>query len=89
MSGNSVEGVWVQAGDGAGWAPWQGLGNGSTSNWWYTLPKDEPYSLHVGCGGSPSSWAVADYTPTVTGAQNSFNCYDVAGEANYGTCSLR
>ena len=27
--------------------------------------------------------------PTVTGAQNSFNCYDVAGEANYGTCVSR
>jgi hypothetical protein len=89
VSGNSVEGVWVQASDGAGWAPWQGLGNGSTSNWWYTLPENEAYSLHVGCGGTPASWAVAVYTPTVTGSQNSFNCYDVAGQANYGTCDLR
>jgi hypothetical protein len=88
-SGNSVEGVWVQAGDGPGYASWKGLGNGSTSDWWFTLPKDEPYSLHVGCGGSTSSWAVATYSPTVTGAQNSFNCYDVSGEANYGTCVSR
>jgi hypothetical protein len=89
VSGNSVEGVWVQAGDGAGWAPWQGLGNGSTSDWWFTLPKTESYSLHVGCGGTTSSWAVATYSPTVTGAHNSFNCYDVADQANYGTCILR
>jgi hypothetical protein len=88
VSGNSVEGVWVQASDGAGWAPWQGLGNGSTSTWWYTLPKDESYSLHVGCGGTTSNWAVATYTPTVTGSSNSFNCYDVAGQADYGTCAL-
>jgi hypothetical protein len=88
-SGKSVEGVWVQASDGPGYASWKGLGNGSTSDWWFTLPKDESYSLHVGCGGSTSSWAVATYSPTVTGAQNSFNCYDVAGEANYGTCVSR
>ena len=89
VSGNSVEGVWVQAADGAGWAPWQGLGNGSTSNWWFTLPENEAWSLHVGCGGSTSSWAVADYTPWVTGSYNAFNCYDVAGQADYGTCALR
>jgi hypothetical protein len=88
-SGKSVEGVWVQASDGHGYASWKGLGNGSTSDWWFTLPKDESYSLHVGCGGSTSSWAVSTYSPTVTGAQNSFNCYDVAGEANYGTCVSR
>jgi hypothetical protein len=88
-SGNSVEGVWVQASDGAGYAAWKGLGNGSTSNWWFTLIKQESYSLHVGCGGTTSSWAVATYSPTVTGAHNSFNCFDVAGDANYGTCISR
>jgi hypothetical protein len=88
-SGNSVEGVWVAAAQGSGWAQWQGLGNGSTSNYWYTLPTSEPYSLHVGCGGTPSSWAVAAYSPQVSGTQNSFNCIDVAGQPGYKTCVAR
>ena len=89
VSGNSVEGVWVQAAKGSGFAPWQGLGNGSTSDWWFTLPRSEPYALHVGCGGTTASWKVATYSPTVSGGHNSFNCFDVAGAAGYGTCRLR
>lgn len=89
VSGNSVEGVWVQASDGAGWAPWTGLGNGSTSDWSFTLPKKESYSLHIGCGGTTSSWAVADNSPAITAATSSFNCIDVAGESGYGTCAAR
>ena len=86
ISGNGVEGVWVAAGSGAGWSPWQGQGNGATATFWYTLPKKESYSLHVGCGGSPSSWKVATYSVTVSTAVNNFACDDVPGQANYGTC---
>jgi len=89
VSGKSVEGVWVSASQGSGYAPWKGLGNGSTSDYWYTLPVSESYSLHVGCGGTTSSWAVATYSPTVGGTHNSFNCYDVSGRADYGTCVAR
>jgi len=89
LSGNSVEGVWVQAGSGKGWADWKKLGNGSTSDWWYWLPVNEPYALHVGCGGSPSAWSVATYSPTVSGLHNSFNCYDVADKPDFRTCVLR
>jgi hypothetical protein len=89
LSGNPVEGVWVQADDGAGFASWKGLGDGATADWWFTLPENEPYSLHVGCGGSPSSWEVALDSPTVTGAHNSFSCYDIEDEAQYGSCALR
>lgn len=88
-SGRSVEGVWVQTASGSGFAPWQGLGNGSTSDYWYTLPRTESFSLHVGCGGTTASWAVATYSPTVSAAHDSFNCDDVAGDAGYGTCVLR
>jgi hypothetical protein len=88
-SGNSVEGVWVAAATGSGWASWMGLGNGSTSDYWYRLPEGEPYALHVGCGGSPSSWRVANYTPPVGGTHNSFNCQDVPGKPDYTTCTLR
>jgi hypothetical protein len=88
-SGRSVEGVWVAAAQGSGFAPWRGLGNGSTSDYWYTLPISEPYSLHVGCGGTTANWAVAAYSPQVSGTQNSFNCIDVAGQPGYKTCVAR
>jgi len=86
-SGASVEGVWVQTAQGSGFAPWQGIANSGSVKYWYTLPTNEPYSLHVGCGGSTSAWAVSADTPTVTGAANSFACDDVSGQAAYGTCT--
>jgi len=88
LSGNSVEGVWVAAAKGAGYSPWQGHGSGSTTTFSfnYTLPLSEAYSLHVGCGGTTASWAVACDSVTVTSAENSFVCDDVAGQAGYGTC---
>lgn len=86
ISGNAVEGVYVVAGKGAGFSPWQGQGNGATATFWYTLPKQESYSLHVGCGGSTSSWQVATVSVTVSAAVNNFACDDVPGQASYGTC---
>jgi hypothetical protein len=65
------------------------LGNGSTSDWWYKLPVSEAYHLNVGCGGSPSNWAVTAKSSTVTGGHNSFNCYDISTAANYTQCILR
>jgi hypothetical protein len=88
-SGASVEGVWVGTANGPGWASWMKIGNGSTSDWWFTLPANEPYHLNVGCGGSPSAWTLTITTPTVTGGHNSFNCYDGPSEADYKTCVLR
>jgi hypothetical protein len=89
MSGNSVEGVWVQAAEGKGWASWMKLGNGSTSDWWLKLPENESYTLAVGCGGSPENWAVTAHTPWVNGGHNSFNCFDVPGGQDYGQCEWR
>lgn len=86
ISGNAVEGVYVVAGKGAGFSPWQGQGNGATATFWYTLPTKESYSLHVGCGGSTSSWQVATVSVTVSAAVNNFACDDVPGQASYGTC---
>jgi len=90
LSGQSVEGVWVQATDHSGFAPWQGVSVsgqafGSTSKWWWWLPKGESYSLHVGCGGTQSGWGAALYTPVVTGS-DTFVCIDVSSDAGYGTC---
>src|SRR5712691_3066536 len=85
-SGNAVVGVWVAARKGAGFSGWHGRGNGATATFRYRLPRKETYSLHVGCGGSTSSWQVATYSVTVTTAVNNFTCDDVPGQPNYGTC---
>jgi hypothetical protein len=90
LSGASIEGVWVQATGHSGFAPWQGVSVsgqafGSTSKWWWPLPKGESYSLHVGCGGTQATWGVALYTPVVTGS-DTFICIDVSSDAGYGTC---
>ena len=85
-SGNAVVGVWVAARKGAGFSGWHGRGNGATATFRYRLPGKESYSLHVGCGGSSSSWQVATYSVTVTTAVNNFACLDVPGQPNYGTC---
>ncbi|MFD8723548.1 hypothetical protein ACFV2H_37680 [Streptomyces sp. NPDC059629] len=79
----------MEAGKGKGWSQWKGVGNGMNADYWYKLPVPEIYSLHIGCGGHPSSWAVATETPFVHGTHNSFNCFDVPGKAGYGTCRLR
>jgi serine/threonine protein kinase len=86
ISGNAVEGVYVAAGKGSGFSPWTGQGDGATATFTYTLPTQESYSLHVGCGGSPSSWQVATYSVTVSTAVNNFACDDVPGQSDYGTC---
>jgi hypothetical protein len=88
-SGRPVVGVWVQADAGSGFASRKGLGDGSTSDYWYWLSTPEPYALHVGCGGSPSSWAVAVYSSVVGGTHNSFDCVDVSTNSGYGKCFLR
>jgi hypothetical protein len=94
-SGNSVVGVWVQAAAGSEFADWQGIGNGndngnrdgSTSEYWTTTPITEPYSLHVGCGGSSNRWETANYSDTVSGAVNDFYCIDISRSPEYETCT--
>jgi hypothetical protein len=86
ISGNTVEGVWVAAGKGSGYSPWTGQGNGASASFIYTLPLHESYSLHVGCGGTTSTWKVATYSVTVSGAVNNFVCDDVSGQPSYGSC---
>ena len=87
-SGKSIEGVWVSTTNGSGYAPWQGLGN-NVSKFWYTLPESEPYSVHVGCGGTQQYWAVACYGPQVTNPSDSFECFDVDGASGYETCKAK
>jgi len=57
----AVVGVWVNVSGGAsGWASrW---GSGYYQGWSYNT-QGRPYSLTVGCGGSPSSWRYSTSTP--------------------------
>lgn len=84
---NLVQGVWVATSVGSRYASWEAIGNDSSAKYWTTLPENEPYSLHVGCGGTPSSWGVACYSNQVSGTQNSFSCYDATGDGSkFGQC---
>jgi hypothetical protein len=84
----NVEGVWIQAANGgSGWAPWVSSADDATyATYSYTLPHGGAYSLHVGCGGTTSSWAVAAYSSFYGGTVNNFFCYDQSSDAQYAVC---
>jgi len=84
-----VEGVWIQAanGDDSGWAPyWPSSGNPGYATYQYTLDSGGQYAVHVGCGGTQSSWAVATYSDFFSGPTNDFYCYN-SGGADYSYCA--
>jgi hypothetical protein len=86
VTGNAVEGVFVNANSGGG--GW-GIMNvpGGTSNavsWHYTLPKGGSYYVAVGCGGRPSSWNSTSYSGNYTGNSSSLICYDTRYEVPAG-----
>lgn len=90
-SGAPVEGVWVQGPTVSGWASWDQVGDGN-ADWWYSFPANEKidYDLAVGCGGSPSHWAVSAHADGITRAQHaSFNCEDETKSSDYGKCLPR
>jgi hypothetical protein len=71
----SVEGVWIQANSGgSGFAALRNV-NGYTKNFSFALPHGGAWTVHVGCGGSPSAWR---YTPngksTTTATYKSWLC---------------
>ena len=86
---SSVEGVWVQAANGgSGWAPWiSSAARPDYATYSYTLPHGGEYSLHIGCGGTTSSWKVATYSGYYGGTVNNFYCYDESGSSLYTYCA--
>ena len=88
-SGKPVVGVWVQAVTASGWASWQSVDNATETDYEFSLPQPQSYSLHVGCGGTGASWGIAVYSPFVLGTHNSFNCDDIPGSTGYKTCAPR
>ncbi len=87
VSGNFLEGVWVDATSGSdGWAATTILSDGHSKSWSYTLTAGSTYKLDVGCGGSQQHWAVSLNTATLSGNHNQMLCYDVSGYPYYLQC---
>jgi hypothetical protein len=86
---SSVEGVWIQsANGGSGWAPWvSSAARSDYATYSYTLPEGGEYAVHVGCGGTTSSWKVAEYSNFYGGTVNNFYCYDESGSSLYTYCA--
>jgi hypothetical protein len=59
-----VEGVWVDSGSGSGWASTVPPSNVSTSVSFNRSIEQDTYTVHVGCNGSPSRWAISDFSNT-------------------------
>ncbi len=67
-NGTTVEGVWVAVSGGtSGWATLNSDGVGGTWVGYPAIEQGYSYSLHIGCGGSPSNWAYTPDTPVVSG----------------------
>ena len=88
--GQAVEGVWVAANSGgSGWASWGVAGSTDYAWFSYTLPNGGSYSVHVGCGGSPSRWNTANYSVTVSASGYEFWCWDNPNDGSlYRTCTV-
>ena len=70
------------------WAPWvSSAANPDHATYSYTLPHGGEYSLHVGCGGTTSSWKVAEYSNFHGGTVNDFSCYDESSSSLYTYCA--
>jgi hypothetical protein len=62
-SGEPVEGVWIDAGTGQGWAHWQLKSPNDPSTAEYSRDVGAPtnYGVDVGCAGTPRRWEHTDY----------------------------
>ena len=84
--GLPVEGVWIAASSGSGFANWSGPSGGDYANFSYALPRSEAWTVHVGCGGSRSDWRYPTNGDTNTKRTNqSWTCYP-ADIAYYPFC---
>jgi hypothetical protein len=63
-----VEGVWIQAAGGSGWA--------SGTSVFHKSGVTVPWTVHVGCGGSPSNWEYAVYgVKSISSTFANWGCY--------------
>lgn len=84
VSQRAVVGVWIQAeSGGSGWANWSRTGVQYEANYSRSLPNGGRYQVHVGCGGTPQSWASNNKSGYVGGTVNYFTCSDVPYAGQY------
>lgn len=68
-----VVGVWVNVSGGrSGWAT--RYGSGYSQSWAYNT-QGRPYSLTVGCGGTPARWAASTSTPYYSTSWSNISCF--------------
>jgi hypothetical protein len=77
VDGLNVEGVWIAASGGSGYASWSPVSGAPYAAGFSRAGVTVPWTVHVGCGGSPSSWKwTPDGNTTVTSASASWTCYE-------------
>ena len=71
-----VEGVWIQASGGSGWANWTPTSGANYNAHFSRGGVSGSWTVHVGCGGSPSKWKYSpDGNTTTTQSVASWTCY--------------
>lgn len=86
-SGAEVVGIWIDApSGGSGWVEFTSTDQGSAF-FATTLDRPGKYQLHVGCGGTPGSWASSYFSRYVVEDGLHFVCRDSGGSAR-GWCDL-
>lgn len=71
-----VEGVWIQASGGSGYASWTPTSGASYNARFSRGGVSGSWTVHVGCGGSPSNWKYSpDGNTTTTQSVASWTCY--------------
>ncbi len=69
-----VVGVWVEGeSGGSGFADLEGIGE-PTVTYSYNLKSYQPYSMVIGCGGTPSEWESSNRSPVLGALRNSLVC---------------
>jgi hypothetical protein len=88
-----VEGVWIQASGGSGWANWTPTSGANYNARFSRGGVSGSWTVHVGCGGSSSRWKYSpDGSTTTTKSVASWTCYtpDDGAAVNFcqHTCRL-
>ncbi len=77
VDGLNVEGVWIAASGGSGYANWTPVSGAPYAANFNRGGVTTPWTVHVGCGGSTSSWKwKPDGNTTVTSSTASWTCYE-------------
>ena len=77
VDGLNVEGVWIAASGGSGYASWSPVSGAPYAANFSRGGVTVPWTVHVGCGGSTNSWRWhPDGNTTVTSANASWTCYE-------------